>query len=440
MTQAGHLILLRALVQCKRHNFPFPHGANMRNPKLIFYTACVVALMTTIGTSLPYPILAPIFVDAPASSFNHFMDLPPKLLLGLALAINPLGVLLGSLVMGMLSDRFGRRRVLMLSLGFTALGHAATAIALYQGWYLLFVLARFGTGLTEGNVAVLRAILADLHPQLDRTRSFALFNSWLYMGWLLGPLAGGAALPLGASVPFWMSAGIIVLCAAFMLYALPADPPQTASAASTESLWQMVRRDHALQLLSDPALRQVFWLQLAITMGVNGFYEYTPLWMVEFAHFNSFQIALTTAALCLVMSVSSTLLSKWRGKSGPLTQARRWALLVALGLLLQPWLPGWFGVAGMVLLGIPISMYNAVAPAWFSGQFGAQGQGRIMGLLTTTFCLGNVLIALLGSVLTLLDTRLIITVGGGCALFTVWMLGRWAAGRGPLGHLATEAS
>lgn len=411
----------------------------MRNPKLIFYTACVVALMTTIGTSLPYPILAPIFVDAPASNFNHFMGLPPKLLLGLALAINPFGILLGSLVMGMLSDHFGHRRVLMLSLGLTVLGHAATAVALYQGWYLLFVLARFATGLTEGNVAVLRAILADLHPQLDRTRSFAVFNSWLYMGWLLGPLAGGAALPLGASVPFWMSAGIIVLCAGFMLCTLPADPAPAAASQGSESLWQIMRRDHALQLLSDPALRQVFWLQLAITMGVNGFYEFIPLWLVEFAHFNSFQIALATAALCLVMSLSSTLLSKWPGKAAPLNQARRWALLVALGLMLQPWLPGWLGVAGMILLGIPISMYNAVAPAWFSGQFGDQGQGRIMGLLTTTFCLGNVLIALLGSVLTLLDTRLIFTVGGMVCLFTVWMLGRWIAGRGPLGHLDTEA-
>jgi MFS transporter, DHA1 family, tetracycline resistance protein len=412
----------------------------MQNPKLIFYTACVVALMTTIGTSLPYPILAPIFVDAPASSFNNFMGLPPKLLLGLALAINPFGILLGSMVMGMLSDRFGRRRVLMLSLGFTVLGHAATAIALYQGWYVLFLLARFATGLTEGNVAVLRAILADLHPQLDRTRSFALFNSWLYMGWLLGPLAGGAALPLGASVPFWMSAGIITLCAAFMWHALPADPAPAAAAPANESLWQVIRRDHALQLLSDPALRQVFWLQLAITMGVNGFYEFTPLWLVEFARFNSFQIAMTTAALCLVMTLSSTMLSKWPGKAAPLIQARRWALLVALGLMLQPWLPGWFGVAGMVLLGIPISMYNAIAPAWFSGQFGEQGQGRIMGLLTTTFCLGNVLIALLGSVLTLLDTRLIFTVGGMICLFTVWMLGRWITGHGPLGHLKPEAA
>ena len=412
----------------------------MSNPKLIFYVACVVALMSTIGAALPYPILAPIFVDAPASNFNHFMGLPPKLLLGLALAINPFGILLGSMVMGMLSDHFGRRRVMMLSLGFTVLGHVATAIALQQGWYLLFVLARFATGLTEGNVAVLRAILADLHPQLDRTRSFAVFNSWLYMGWLLGPLAGGAALPLGASVPFWMSAAILVLCAGFLLYALPVDPQPAAGHPGFATLMQMVRRDHALQLLTDPALKQVFMLYLAITLGINAFYEFYPLWLVEFARFNSFQIALVTACLCLVMSISSSLLSKLAGQARPLRQARRWALLLALGLLIQPWLPGWFGVAGLVLIGVPISMYNAVAPAYFSEQFGAQGQGRLMGLLTTTFCLGNVIIALLGSVLTLFDTRLIIVVGGVCALFTVWILGRWAAGHGPLGHLALEAA
>jgi MFS transporter, DHA1 family, tetracycline resistance protein len=62
-----------------------------------------------------------------------------------------------------------------------------------------------------------------------------------------------------------------------------------------------------------------------------------------------------------------------------------------------------------------------------------------MGLLTTTFCLGNVIIALLGSVLTLLDTRLIIFVGGLFCMSGTWMFSRWLRGHGPLGQLALEA-
>ena len=61
------------------------------HPKLILLAICLVALMSTAGVAMPYPILAPIFVDAPADGFNHFAGLPPKLLLGIALAANPLG-------------------------------------------------------------------------------------------------------------------------------------------------------------------------------------------------------------------------------------------------------------------------------------------------------------------------------------------------------------
>jgi MFS family permease len=393
--------------------------------------------MATVGAALPYPILAPIFVDAPASNFNHFMGLPPKLLLGLALAINPFGILLGSMVMGRLSDRFGRRRVLMISLFLTFLGHVATAIALQQGWYVLFVLARFATGLTEGNVAVLRAIIADLHPVLDRNRSFATFNSWLYMGWLLGPMAGGFALPLGASVPFWLAAAIILLCSGLLWNALP--PDTRAQAESLGALFKVMREEHALSLLKDPALKQVFYLQLLVTLGVNAFYEFYPLWLVEFARFDSKKIALATACMCLVMSFSSSILTKLTGKERPLSQARMAALAIACGLVVQPWLAGWPGVALVIMLGVPISLYNAIAPAYFSEHFGSAGQGQIMGLLTTTFCLGNVIIALLGSVLTLLDTRLILVTGGLCWLAGAVLLGRWIAGRGPLGQLALEA-
>lgn len=411
----------------------------MNHPKFIFYVACVIAFMSTVGVALPYPILAPIFVDLPASQFNHFLGLPPKLLLGLAIAINPLGILLGSMVMGMLSDRYGRRRVLTITLALTVLGHVGAAIALIQGWYLLFILARFVTGLTEGNVAVLRAIVADLHPQLDRTRSFAQLNTFMYVGWLTGPLIGGFALPFGQSVAFWLAGGVMLLCAILLFLALPADPALSKENNNWRAVWSAVRDDNAFHMLSQTHYRQVFYVQLMMTLGLNAFYEFYPLWLVEYLRFTSQHIAIATAGMCLLMAASSTLISKFASSEHPLIQARRWAGLLGLGLMLQPWLPGWYGVALTLLMGIPISIYNAIAPAYFSENFGEDGQGKIMGLLTTTFCLGNVIIALLGSVLTLLDTRLIIFVGGLFCMSGTWMFSRWLRGHGPLGQLALEA-
>jgi DHA1 family tetracycline resistance protein-like MFS transporter len=82
------------------------------NERFLITTLCGLALLSTVGASLPYPMLAPLFADGSVHGLNSFLGLPPKLLLGIALMINPLGLLIGSAVLGPLSDGFGRRRAL----------------------------------------------------------------------------------------------------------------------------------------------------------------------------------------------------------------------------------------------------------------------------------------------------------------------------------------
>lgn len=398
------------------------------HPKLILLAVCLVALMSTAGVAMPYPILAPIFVHAPADGFNHFLGLPPKLLLGVALAANPLGILVGSSFIGGLSDSLGRRRILLTTLTLTLLGYLLTAWALDGRWYLLFVFSRFLTGLTEGNVAVARAIVADLHPQLDRARSFAILNAVLYMGWLVGPMIGGFTLPLGEPVPFLIGACTLLPCLAILLWVLP----ETGDAKGLQgrALSDVVRQQHAFSLLrQDNQLAALFWMQLLFALGVNAFYEFYPLWLVEFAHMGSTGIAWVTAGLCLLMALSSAMLGRRRGHDRePLLLARRHALLVAGGLLLLAVAPAAPGLLLVVVLGLPLAIYNALLPAWCAEQFAHLGQGAVMGLLSTVFCISNVLVALFGGVLTLLDTRLTIGLGACMCLLAVWRLGhlvRW---------------
>ena len=106
--------------------------------------------------------------------------------------------------------------MLAVTLVATMAGHLLTASALVARNYPLFALARFATGLVESNTAVARAMLADLHAQVDRTRAFALLNACMYAGWLLGPLVGGLTLPLGEPVPFVLAAAMTLPCVALL--------------------------------------------------------------------------------------------------------------------------------------------------------------------------------------------------------------------------------
>jgi MFS family permease len=388
---------------------------------LLITAACLVALFSTVGAALPYPILPPLFAAEAANSFNHFLDLPPKLLFGVALTINPIGLLIGSALLGPLSDRFGRRPMLLgTSLG-AALGHAATAVSLMMQSYPLFILARFVTGLMEGNGSVARALLAD-HLQGDlRVRAFAWLNGAFYMGWLAGPLLAGLTLAWGLTAPFWVAVAARLVTAAVAAVAVPAK----SGARASTSWWQVARHQHAFKLLAHGEVRTLFMVQLALTCGVTAFYEFYPLWLVEVSHFDARGIAWATAALCATMTVASLFAGR-ASQAEPLRRASLFAFLTAACIAAVALGRAAPGLAAIVLFGVPNAYYNAVMPAWCAERFGQHGQGAVMGLLSTIFCLANILMAAIGAVLTLLDTSYILLLGAATTAWAAWRIQRWS--------------
>ena len=412
---------------------PLAPPTGVRHPYWILAAVCLLGLMSTIGMAMPYPILAPIFVDGPVDAFTHFGGLQPSVLMGMALAANPLGILIGSLFAGPLSDRHGRRLVLAVTLIATLAGHLLTAAALVARNYPLFALARFATGLVESNVAVARAMLADMHQQIDRTHAFALLNACIYAGWLLGPLVGGLTLPLGEPVPFVLAAAMTLPCVVVLFLGLPAAPAKAAGAA--------LRERNVLALLrADRTLGLIFGLQLSYTLALNTLYEFSPLWMLQNAHFGSRGIAFVTAGQCGVMTLTSVLAGRLGGSGRhALRRAARYALIGAVCLGLMAVLPGRVGIFVIMAMGFPTAMYNAVLPAWMSERFAEHGQGRIMGLLSTIFCVSNVIVALVGGWIALLSTRWIMALGGIAAVAAAALMLRLARSETGAAARAVEA-
>ena len=381
---------------------------------------CLLGLFSTIGASLPYPILPPLFASGASNGLNTFLGLPPKMRFGVALMINPLGLLIGSALMGPLSDRYGRRPVLLATALGTALGHVVTALALVLESYPLFIVARFVTGLLEGNGAVARAVLADRLEGELRVRALSWLNGAFYLGWLAGPLLAGATVVFGITVPFWIAAAALVLSALLVAVALPREAPSKA----TTSWWQVARDQHSLNLLRHTELRMLFIVQLAFTCGVTAFYEFYPLWLVEVAGYGARGIAWLTAAMCALMTLTS-LYAGGPSRQAPLRRATWYALACAVAIGLVGLGNVWIGLTAIVVFGIPNAFYNATVPAWCAERFGSLGQGAVMGLLSTTFCLANILMALAGSVLTLIDTRLILILGAALTAWSAWRLQGW---------------
>ncbi|TQV86279.1 MFS transporter [Exilibacterium tricleocarpae] len=391
------------------------------SPRATLWVLMLVTVLGTAGIALPYPVLAPFF-SAGDNALTRFLDWHPNILLGLALAIYPLGVLIGSSFLGALSDRRDRRQLLVVSLVAATAGYLLSALAIRLESFPLLLLARLLTGLCEGNVAIARAMAAELHPAISRTRALSLLFAATYAGWLIGPIIGGYTMPLGVEAVFLLAAGASLLCAALVAVCIR---DRRVPPAGEPLQWQQLWREHSFRLFKYDDIKPYIYFQLLFCLGTNAFYEFYPLWLVDSFAASSKDIANTTIAVTLVMIVTSILvvtpLAARLGKHRVLMAAN---LTFALTLLILPFTQratAWvlFGLSGGL-----IALVNGVYPAMISERFDHYGQGNVMGLSTTLFFLANVIMAVAGGWISVLGSHWALVTGGICCLLA-W---GWFAG------------
>ena len=121
-------------------------------------------------------------------------------------------------VLGVLSDRYGRRPVLLLSLAGSTIDYLIMAFTPYL--WLLFA-GRAMAGLTAANTAVTMAYIADITPEAERARHFGLFHAFFGAGFVLGPVIGGVLGDIWLRDPFFAAAALNGLNFAIALFILP---------------------------------------------------------------------------------------------------------------------------------------------------------------------------------------------------------------------------
>lgn len=129
---------------------------------------------------------------------------------------------LASPVLGALSDRFGRRPVLIISLIGTAIGYFVFASA---DVFWLLVAARLLDGVTGGNVSTAQAYIGDITPPQDRAKTFGLMGAAFGLGFTLGPALGAALSVMGRMAPIYAAGCLALVTAALVAWKLPETLP-----------------------------------------------------------------------------------------------------------------------------------------------------------------------------------------------------------------------
>jgi DHA1 family tetracycline resistance protein-like MFS transporter len=182
-------------------------------------TLLAVVFVDLLGFSLILPLL-PFYADTFGAS---------PTVVGLLVASYAAAQLVGAPLLGTLSDRFGRRPVLILSILGTALGFLVFGLA--TTLWLLFA-SRMLDGLTGGNISVAQAYIADVSPPEKRTRNFGLIGAAFGLGFIIGPAMGGFLSRWGFAVPAFVAAGMATLNAVAVWIFLPESLPRSERSGS----------------------------------------------------------------------------------------------------------------------------------------------------------------------------------------------------------------
>ena len=173
----------------------------------------VTVLLDSLGVGLIIPV-GPRLV----ASFLHDDLAAASRWFGLLVALFALMQFLFATVVGGLSDRFGRRPVILVSLFGAACSYLLSALAPTLSW--LFV-GRVITGITGASFSAANAYVADITPPEKRATSFGLVGAAFGFGFILGPALGGTLGDVGLRVPYFVAAGLNTHNFVYGLFVLP---------------------------------------------------------------------------------------------------------------------------------------------------------------------------------------------------------------------------
>ena len=129
----------------------------------------------------------------------------------------------GSPILGALSDRYGRRPILLLGFTGLALSFFVTAMATTLA---VLIVVRLFSGAVMANAAVANAYVADITAPADRARRFGLLGAMFGLGFILGPVMGGLLGNIDLHLPFFVAGGLALLNLAYGFFVLPESLPK----------------------------------------------------------------------------------------------------------------------------------------------------------------------------------------------------------------------
>jgi MFS family permease len=247
----------------------------------------VVVFVGFLGYSLMITVFTPMILAndngmLPASSSAATRSI----VLGLLLCLYPLGQFVGAPVLGAVSDRVGRKPVLLGSLAASTVWYGVIGAALVIKSLPLLMVSSFLGGLGEANISIAQSSIADSTSTTDRNRLFGYVYLSSSLAYVVGPLAGGQladrqlASWFGYPTPFFVVDALLALTllGVALLFAESHRPTGPAAGGYLKSFTNLAT------VITDRRVRPLYLVNFLLYLAIFGFFRVYPMYLVRVFH------------------------------------------------------------------------------------------------------------------------------------------------------------
>lgn len=385
----------------------------------------LTVFLDVVGLGIIIPVLAIVFIDheqsiLPASA----TDAVRQIYFGFLVAAYPAAQFFGASILGAMSDRYGRKKLLMLSIAGTMIGYLLFALAiLFKSVPLLFI-SRLFAGFTGGNISIAQSAIADTSTPTSKAKDFGLMGMMFGLGFILGPFIGGKLSDpdlvswFSLSTPFWFATAlsfvnVLLLAVLFR---------ETLHTRIHTPITALTGLRNFVKAFSLPSLRAIFVMSFLFSIGFTFFTQFFNVFLIERYGFDQGDIGNVFGLFGLCMAVTQGFIVR------PVSKMLKPAQVLKISILVQAGILPLFLLArtpSILYIIIPfLSLFQGLSfvnmTALVSDETGEESQGEGLGLNQSVQSMGQIFPPVIAGFIAAVQPNLPILIGSAC-LFLAWI-------------------
>lgn len=386
----------------------------------------VTVFIDMIGVGIVIPVLSPLFVGAgsPFAGADWSYALR-TIFIGLLVACYPFAQFFGAPYLGALSDRFGRKPILVLSLIGTFIGYIFFALAIK--WRLLWLLfaSRLLDGFTGGNISTAQSAIADLSDSKEKSRNFSLTGIAFALGFIIGPYLGGKLADpnlvhwFTSSTPFWFAA--ILTFFNIVLVWLRFDETLKVPLRASMTIFAGVRNiKRAFGLIN---VRMMFLISFFFIASYNFYIQFFPVLLIRKFGYTESAIGNLYGYIGVWVAITHVFVTIYVNRRWRPAQILPWSLLFMGLTLAGVMIPQvtWLIYVMAPFMALTIAASNPNITTVISNMADEKSQGEILGITQSINALAMTIPPIIAGLIVSAYVYLPLMMGALAALLAWWL-------------------